>query len=247
MLEVGKDCKELIRAVPSSLRVGMIRQILHEFERKAIQFNGFEEEDFAKYYSEIEDDVVWHKFKLLVEDVEKRLKQKGLIRTHEARGTSWWYSFSKKLSRGERYFHVPHFTISFWGEGIMAELIVREGPYLNNTRKKIQQNPELLKQMLRRLRDKFPCEIKIKERVHVGGYQTETSSEYVVSSQYINESHIRRMMQFLQKKGQKGKIWLWIGHLFHLHDDETHSDELAGRIDEFVDGLMEIYGFIVEK
>jgi len=247
MLEVGKECKELIRSVPSSLRVDMLKEILHEFEKKASHFKGFEEEDFARFYSDEEDDVVWHKFRLLVEDVEKRLEEKELIRTHEARGTSWWYSFSKKLSRGERYFDVPHFTVSFWGEGIMAELIVREGSYLNNLRKKIQQNPELFKRILSELKSKLPCDIKIMERVHVGGYQTESSSQFIVSSQHIDESYTKRLMQTLQKKGQKGKIWLWIGHLFHLHDEETHSDKLVICIEEFVEGLMEVYKFIVEK
>jgi len=55
------------------------------------------------------------------------------------------------------------------------------------------------------------------------------------------------LVEFLQKKGQKGKTWLWIAHLFHLHDDETHSDKLSSCIEEFVDGLMEIYRFIVKK
>jgi hypothetical protein len=98
ILEVGKKCRELIPAVPSSLRVDMLREILHQFERKATHFSGFEEEDFARHYSEDEEDVVWHKFRLLAEDVEKRLKERGLVKTHEARGASWWYSFSKRLS-----------------------------------------------------------------------------------------------------------------------------------------------------
>ena len=68
ILEVGEECRELIRAVPSSLRVDMLREILNEFERRTSKFEGFEEEDFAKYYSDNEDDVVWHKFELLIKE-----------------------------------------------------------------------------------------------------------------------------------------------------------------------------------
>lgn len=247
ILEVGEKCRELVTAVPSSLRVDMLREILHEFEKKATSFTGFEEEDFARFYSEDEEDIVWQKFKLLVQDLEQRLKAKGLVRTHEARGTSWWYSFSKKLSLGERYFDVPHFTVSFWGEGIMAELIVREGPYLNTLRRKIKKNPKKFEKILLGLKNKISSEIKIMERVHVGGYQTDSSSEYVVYSRFIDESHIRRLMHLLQKKSEKGKIWFWIGHLFHLHDDETHSNKLVDHIEKFFDALMEIYTFIIDN
>jgi hypothetical protein len=247
MLEIGKECKPLLSAVPSSLRIDMFRDILLEFEKRAKKFNGFEEEDFARYYSDIEDEVVWHKFELLIEEVEKRLNKKGLVRTHEARGTSWWYSFSKKLHKDERYFDVPHFTISFWGEGIMVELIAREGPYLNGLRKRIKQNPKLFKQMLLRLKSNIPCEIKVRQRVFIGGYQTETSSEYVVYSQHIDESSIKYLTHFLEEKRQRGKMWLWIGHLFHLKDGETHSWELTNYIEKFIVGLIEIYDFIVGK
>lgn len=247
LLAVGKDCKEVIRAVPTSLRIDMLREILNEFERRATQFTGFEEEDFVRHYSNVEEDVVWHKFSLLIEEVENKLKEKGLVRTHEARGESWWYSFSRKLSASERYYDVPHFTVSFWGDGIMTELIVREGHYLNNMRRKIEQDPRQFKQMLRRLKSKLPCEVKVMEQIHVGGYQTETSSQFIVSSQHIKESHIKRLMQLLQKKGKEGKTWFWIGHLFYLYDKEAQSNQLVDHINRFVGDLVEIYKFIVES
>lgn len=249
MLEVGKECKEIVQAVPSSLRIDMLKEILNEFEKRTSQFNGFEEEDFVKYFTDVEENVVWHKFNLLAKEVGERLERKGLVQTHEARGVNWWYSFSRKLSKGQRYFDVPHFTVSFWGwdGGIMAEFIVREGSYLSNLRKKIQQNPELFIRIFRRLKEKLPCEIKIMERVHIGGYRTDSSSEYSIFSQHLDEDYITKLMNLIIEGGRKGKIWLWIGHLFHLSEEETHSRKLIDCIEEFVEGLMELYSYIVQK
>jgi hypothetical protein len=247
LMEVGEECREVIPAVPSSLRVDMLREILNELEKKSSKFNGFEEEDFVKYYSYDEEDVVRHKFKLLIREVEERLKARGLVLTHRPRGEKWWYSFSRKLSRGERYFDVPHFTVSFWGVGIMAELIIRESSYLNQLRKKIEKNPRPFVRIIQRLKEKFPCEIRVKERVHIGGYETETSSEYAVFSQHLDQYYARKLKKWILRKTHKGKKWLWIGHLFHLHDEETGSEELVERIQEFVEGLTELYEFVIQK
>jgi hypothetical protein len=43
------------------------------------------------------------------------------------------------------------------------------------------------------------------ERVHVGGYQIDSSLEYDVYSQLIDESGLRRLVHLLQKKKRKGK------------------------------------------
>jgi hypothetical protein len=167
--------------------------------------------------------------------------------THVARGENWWYSFSRELSKGERYFDVPHFTVSFWGEGIMTELIIREGSYLNNLRKKIKQDPKQFCSIIRKLRNKTPCEIKVMERVHIGGYETDSSSEYVVFSRYLDQYYARQLKRLILEKSQKGKTWLWLGHLFHLHDDETHSENLVNHIKDFVKGLKEFYDFIIQS
>jgi hypothetical protein len=243
MLEVGAECKEVLSAIPSSLRIGMLRDLLNEFERNTVQFDGFEEEDFVRYFSENEQDVVKHKLRLLVKEVETRLKAKGLVLTHDGPD---WFSFSKKLPAGERYWRVPHFTVNYWSweAGIMAEFIAREGRSLNNLRRKIQQNPDVFDNIIGTLKNKMHCEIKIDERIHVGGYTTHSSSEYIVSSNYLDRIYASKLRTLILQKGRKGKIWLWIGHLFHLSEEETHSAELINSIEEFVNGLMELYNYL---
>jgi hypothetical protein len=223
----------------------MFRDLLNEFEKSTSQFNGFEEEDFVRNFSENEQDVVERKLRLLVEDVEERLKTKGLVLTHDG---PYWFSFSRKLPAGERYWHVPHFTVSYWSweAGIMAEFIAREGRSLNNLRRKIRQDPELFDKIIGNLKHKLPCEIKIDERVHVGGYSTDSGSKYVVSSQYLDKIYASKLRALILEKGRKGKIWLWIGHLFHLSEKETHSALLVDSIEGFFNGLMELYNYLAD-
>jgi len=98
-------------------------------------------------------------------------------------------------------------------------------------------NPGLFSKILGELKEKIPCEIKIMERTHVWGYRTESSSEYAIFSRHLDEGYIKKLLSLIMERGWKGKIWLWIGHLFHLSEEETHNSKL-------VEGLMELYDFI---
>lgn len=246
ILEVGDECQELIQAVPTPLRVDMLREILNEFERRTSRFQGFEEEDFARYFSDEEEDVVWHKFRIFAEEVEKRIRKNGFVLTRKATRDKWWYSFSRKALKTRRYFDVPHFTLSFWGDGIVLELIAREGSFLNNLRRKVKSNRRAFYKIISNLRKaSLPYELKMIQRVHVKGYETETGSEYIVHSPHLTRENIKELTRFLLEKREKGKIWLWVGHMFHLKDDETHTEELIDLVEEAVNELDELYKFII--
>ena len=246
LLSVGKICEEIVPAAISAMRVGIFREIVDQFTLKTYEFEGFKEEDFVKYYSDLEGDVVWHKFQLLTTDVERRLAKKGLVLTHRADRSRWWNSFSRKLPKNKRYYQVPHFTLSFWGyeAGIMLELIVREGLYLNNLRRKIRKDPSVFNEIMKKIKNsKFTYEIELMKRIHIGGYETTTASKYVITSEYLDSSNTKKLAELLFEKERGRKIWFWVGCFFHLSEEKSHSSDLVDEIEASTDDLIELYDF----
>jgi len=243
ILNVGKVCKEILPATPSYLKIDIYHNVINQFEPG--EFEGFEKEDYARFYSN-DAYLVWNKFTLFMEEMKDRLKSKEVILTHEPTWNGWFFSFSDVSAENKSYFKVPHFTVN-WDDGVLLQLIVREPSYLNALKKKVKNNQSDLYNLLKKLgKGDYSFKIKIEERTHLGGYRTDSTSEYVFYSKYISKDIYQEFVDFLLKK-RKGKIWLRSTYFVSLDEEICHSKNLIDDLAGAVSDLMPLYQYFMNK
>ena len=238
VLLVGDKVETADPPTLSSLRPGMQQDVISQLEIRRSKFDGFRLEDFARYHRRSEEDVLWHKFSLLRDEVKARLEKQGLHLVREARGNSWWFSFSRRLPEAARYWHYPHFSVSFWGESVVIELIIREGRYLRNLRKQAEQDFEQFLDLLKDLKA-VDCEAKVDDRFYIGGYETEEGRSYKIVSKYLDKPSVETLVRFLTDG--RSKKWLYIRHEFDLGEDIAQSPQLVDEIEKIVWKFKPIY------
>lgn len=244
ILKVGKSCKEVVSAATSYPKIDTYTSIINQFQSD--KFQGFDVEDFARSYLD-DADLVRYKFILLKEEMERRLKPKRLILTHEPTLDSWRFSFVDNSLKDKRYFDVPHFSIVWWDYGVMCELFLRSSTYLNALKVKVKNDDSQFYKILKQLKkSRYSYEIKIKERVHLGGYETAESSEYILRSTYLDRDNYQAFIEFLLKKRNR-KIWLKVERLFYLSEENCQSDKLLDDLEDVIDDLMDFYKYLIQK
>lgn len=247
LLLIGRKCDEIINASTSSLRIELFNDIIEQISADASSFEGFEKEDFLKFYDNEKSKYVWQKFHLLKRAFESEMNKWGLVCTHEARADSWWFSFSKKLLRGKRFFDVAHFTLSFRADdGIVVELIVRSKSHdFSNLKNKIRSHPKSFHthiQQLKKSPDEF--EISANERYPIAPYKTFHSATYTLYSQYMQKDQIEQLTKLLLNS--KRSIWLLIECMFPLYSEEIGAPELVDHLCRAANQLRPIYNYVVK-
>jgi hypothetical protein len=182
----------------------------------------------------------------LAEELNDKLAPRELYLSHSVRGTNWWYSYSRKLRVGERYYNIPHFTLSLRDDGVVMELITRDKAHLSRFKKNIKKKwKRFISVMMSLKTSRFRYDISVLENVHVKGYVTNTASSYEVNSKYLNRERVSRLVESLTEVA--GNAWLMIECPFHMANDEVKSRELVDSLGKIVDELRPIYEFIIQQ
>jgi len=263
ILEVGKTCQESqerLSATPSYLKVDIYQGIINQIE--PTEFEGFELEDFVRHYNSDHDPVVFKTFSLLIEELEKRLKSKGLVLTHgpasaltevpDENYTSerFWATFSDIRLKDEDYVNVPSFVIKWRGHGVMVELISGPSSYLDAFKEKLKNDDTKFYEILRQIKEEsyYYYNIKVQEgrKIERRSYELTppTSIEYILHSEYLTTNNYQEFVRFLREERKK-KICLVISCFFHIKG--WYSEDLVSSIESAIGDLMELYRHIIQK